>query len=155
MKMKSPATDIADILQYRFKLGTIGVDIFVNVDTPHQPDNILLLTDTGTSTPDWPSLQYTTPMVQVLGRGQPGTFQKVWERVWEVKAKLHGSSEQINNSRFVYIFTFSGPADVGLDQHARPLVSVNFSTLRTARGLTPIIISSDSISATIVDAIIE
>lgn len=129
--MKSPATDIATILQ-NSGVGTIGIDIFVGSDQPPEPDEAIFIQRTGVTEPNSPNLAYEYPTVQTVVRSYKGGRQACDTKVEQVVNALHGVVDiEVNESKYVQIFILSGPIDMLQDQVMRPITSINFSTMRS------------------------
>jgi len=129
--VKSVATDVAIILDLA-KIGTLGKDLFVGRDLPEDPDNVIIIVDTGTYDTDSPNLYYTSPTFQVIVRTQHGAYQNCYEKIYQIRNWFHGHSYVTGDAtKYIYFFTVSGPVDIGYDESDRPRFSVNFRTLRT------------------------
>ena len=114
---------------------TTGWSIHLTImpDDDNTPDTCIAILDTGGSSPDPdPSKNIGNPTFQVLLRGAKMGYQAAWDKMREVLVGLHGKHNEIwNGTRYISIFATSDILSLGYDESKRPLLSLNFSVMRT------------------------
>ena len=131
-RMSTFTKDIADILSDN-GFGVIGDDIFTGEDVPPKPDNMIIVKNAGTLQPDFPSIDLSSPFVQIIVRAGKGGSQLSEETAYRIKTFMKRiAGYEINDSVYVYINHMSGPVDIGIDEIMRPSYSTNYLSLRTS-----------------------
>lgn len=102
-------------------------------DDDNTPDTCIAILDTGGSAPDPdPDKNIGNPTFQVLVRGGKMGYQTAWDKAREIIVGLHGvHNETWNGTRYIQIFAMSDILSLGYDESQRPLLSINFSVMRT------------------------
>lgn len=129
--MGTPSSYIAQILETN-SFGMVGLDIFVSIDVPTDPDDMVLILDTPGFAPDFPSLAYNMARFQITVRGSKGLAQDTFDRADKINQFLPHFHGEIGNTKFVYINNISGsPASMGLDEGMRPSYTMNFTAMKS------------------------
>jgi hypothetical protein len=102
-------------------------------DDGNTPDTCIAVLDTGGPRPDPdPDKNIGNPTFQILVRGARMGYQDAWDKAYEILQSLHGKhGEDWNSTRYIQIFATSDILRLGYDESRRPLLSINFSVMRT------------------------
>jgi hypothetical protein len=102
-------------------------------DDENTPDTCIVILDTGGASPDPdPNKNIGNPTFQIIVRGARMGYQDAWDKANDILVGLHGrANETWNSTRYIHIFATSGILSLGYDGSKRPLLSINFSAMRT------------------------
>jgi hypothetical protein len=109
---------------------TFGTDLFVS-ELPESPDEAVVLYDTGGFDPEV-QYQYLRPTVQIVVRGEKGSYVATHQLAQAVAVVLNGRhNETVNDARYVGIWQEGDIAFLQYDEQHRPEFSVSFRIHRT------------------------
>lgn len=133
MSYRSAAYQVALFLQITYTGDLIlGSNLFVGPDAPSSPDIVVMVTDTNRD-PLYAGRSYSRPVIQIMVRGDRGSYSSAWSWIDDIVDSLHYRTRAegtTGGGEFSFFRVISGPTMVTLDEKKRPLISVNFTSLR-------------------------
>ena len=101
---------------------------------PEAPNECVCIYDTGGLRPlicIGGNEKYEEPTIQVRIRGDKGKYKQAYTLIQGIRDTLHGTYEYtINGARYILIWCTSDILFLNYDENRRPLLSVNFRTIR-------------------------
>lgn len=91
---------------------------------PDSPDQAIAILETGGEEPD---IDYTFPDFQIMVRGQKFEYDVAKAKMDAVYTALHNATV----SGYIYIFAKAPSFPIGYDENERPILSINFKTMKT------------------------
>lgn len=133
MSYRSAAYQVALFLQNKFSGDlTLGTNLFVGFDSPSAPNFVIMVIDSNRD-PLYAGYHYSRPIVQILVRGERGSYTDAWAWIDDIVDVLHYRTRAdgtTGGGNFSFLRVISGPTLVTLDEKKRPVISVNFTSLR-------------------------
>jgi hypothetical protein len=112
-------------------LGTFGTDMFVSA-LPDVPGACVAAYDSGSWREPNAGLGVTHPLVQIVVRGQPNTYERTYLRAAAIRDLLLGAAYRtVSGVRYNGFWASSDIASLGYDEQRRPKFSLNFRLMRS------------------------
>lgn len=130
--MSTPARDMLAILQGASpSWGTFGVDLFVAA-MPDSPGACVAAYDTGSWREPHAGLGNTFPLVQIVVRGLPNTYERTYLDAVAIRDLILGAAQRtVSGVTYNGFWASSDIASLGFDEQRRPRFSMNFRLMRS------------------------
>lgn len=124
---------ILDDIEYALQQASVGWSIYKGY-MPDEPDNLIVVYETGGQPPDQSDSPFDFPSIQVRVRGPREDYQSARSKIQECFNALHAKQITVVGvspvKKYVYCYAIqSGPIPMGRDTNTRPELVWNFQLM--------------------------